>query len=224
MSGAPPLEAIEAGPPDASASVVWLHGLGADGWDFYPVAQEIGLPRGLSVRFVFPHAPRRPVTINGGAAMRAWYDIAALDLDARGQDAQGIRESDTIVRAFVEREIERGVPPERIVLAGFSQGGAMTIFSARRAPWRLAGAIALSAYQLLPETAAAEASAASAGLPFFLGHGTEDPVVPYQAGEEAREALVAAGHPVEWRRYPIPHGVSPPEIADVGTWLAARFA
>jgi phospholipase/carboxylesterase len=151
--------------------------------------------------------------------MRAWYDIAALDLDARSHDADGIRESEALVRGFVEREQARGVEPGRIVLAGFSQGGAMTIHAALRAPWRLAGAIALSSYLLLPGELEGARSTAGAGLPFFMAHGTEDPIVPYPAGVMARDALVAAGYPVDWKSYPIPHGVSPQEIADVGAWL-----
>jgi phospholipase/carboxylesterase len=148
VSGVPRPDAVEVGPHDATASVIWLHGLGADGWDFYPVVPELGLPAGLPVRFVFPHAPHRAVTLNGGMTMRAWYDIAALDLDARSHDAAGIRASEALVLGFVEREIARGVAPGRIVLAGFSQGGALTIHAALRAPWRLAGAIALSCYLL----------------------------------------------------------------------------
>jgi phospholipase/carboxylesterase len=220
VTGTPRPDAVEAGPADAAASVIWLHGLGADGWDFFPIAAELRLPASLSVRFVFPHAPHRPVTLNAGMTMRAWYDIAALDMDERSHDAEGIRASEALVRTFVERELARGVAPGRIVLAGFSQGGAMTIHAALRAPWRLAGAIALSCYLLLPNELEGERSAASAGLPFFMGHGTEDPIVPYAAGVMARDALLAAGYPVEWRSYPIPHGVSPQEIADVGAWLA----
>jgi len=224
VSEAPRLESIEAGPPDATASVIWLHGLGADGWDFFPITTELGLPASLSVRFVFPHAPHRPVTLNGGAVMRAWYDIAALDMDQRSHDADGIRASDALVRGLVERERARGVAPERVVLAGFSQGGAMAIYSALHAPWRLAGAIALSAYLLLPDEPVGGRPEGRAGLPFFLAHGTEDPVVPYPAGVIARDALRAAGHAVEWKSYPIPHGVSPQEIADVGDWLARALA
>jgi phospholipase/carboxylesterase len=220
VSGVPRPDAVEVGPPDATASVIWLHGLGADGWDFYPIVPELGLPRELAVRFVFPHAPHRAVTLNGGLTMRAWYDIAALDLDARSHDAAGIRASEALVRGFVERELSRGVAPERIVLAGFSQGGAMAIHTALRVPWRLAGAIALSCYLLLPEELDGARSASAAGLPCFVAHGTEDPVVPFAAGEAARDALIAAGCAVEWRSYPIPHGVSPREIADVGAWLA----
>lgn len=223
MSEAARPDAVEVGPPDAAASVIWLHGLGADGWDFYPIVPELGLPAGLLVRFVFPHAPHRAVTLNGGMTMRAWYDIAALDLDARSHDAAGIRASEALVRGFVEREIARGVAPGRIVLAGFSQGGALAIHAALRAPWRLAGAIALSCYLLLPDELEGTRSEAGAGLPFFMAHGTADPVVPYAAGELARDALRAAGYPVEWKSYPIPHGVSPQEIADVGGWLAQRL-
>jgi phospholipase/carboxylesterase len=224
VSGAARADAVEAGPADASASVIWLHGLGADGWDFYPIVGELGLPAGLSVRFVFPHAPQRPVTLNAGMTMRAWYDIAALDLDARSHDAEGIRASEAMVRGYVEREIARGVAPGRIVLAGFSQGGAMTVHVALRAPWRLAGAIALSCYLLLPDELDGARSAAGAGLPFFMAHGSEDPIVPYAAGVAARDALAAAGYPVEWKSYPIPHGVSPQEIADVGAWLRRVLA
>jgi len=224
VSGAPRPDAIEVGPADAAASVIWLHGLGADGWDFFPIVPELGLPSSFSVRFVFPHAPHRPVTLNGGMTMRAWYDIAALDLDARSHDAEGIRASEALIRTFVEREVARGVAPGRIVLAGFSQGGAMTIHAALRAPWRLAGAIALSCYLLLPDELDGARAAASEGLPFFMAHGTEDPIVPYAAGVTARDALVAAGYAVEWKSYPIPHGVSPQEIADVGAWLVRRLS
>jgi len=224
VSAASRLESIEAGPPDAAASVIWLHGLGADGWDFFPITTELGLPASLPVRFIFPHAPYRPVTLNGGSVMRAWYDIAALDMDERSHDADGIRASDMLVRGFVERELARGVPPERVVLAGFSQGGAMAIYGALRAPWRLAGAIALSAYLLLPDESVGGWPADRAGLPFFLAHGTEDPVVPYSAGLMAKQALLAAGHAVEWKSYPIPHGVSPQEFVDVGAWLARTLA
>ncbi len=203
-------------------SVIWLHGLGADGHDFEPVVPELRLPQDLPLRFVFPHAPVRPVTINAGMRMRAWYDIVAIDRSAR-QDEEGIRASAAATVELIERERQRGIVAERIVLAGFSQGGVIAIHAAMRYPERLAGLIALSTWMPLGETLAAEASAANRDLPVFMAHGRQDPMVPVGLGEQTREALSAAGYPVEWHTYEMPHAVCPAEIADISAWLQARF-
>ncbi|MBP7149643.1 MAG: alpha/beta fold hydrolase, partial [Acidobacteria bacterium] len=170
------LEFVESGPADATAVVVWLHGLGADGWDFYPVVPELGLPAAAKVRFVFPHAEPRPVTLNNGFVMRAWYDIRALDLADRSHDERGIRESAEQIAALIAAEEARGVPPGRIVLAGFSQGAAMALHVGLRHPRRLRGIVALSSYLLLAPTVAAETSPANAGQEIFQAHGTADDV------------------------------------------------
>jgi len=207
---------------EPAGSVVWLHGLGADGHDFEPVVPELRLPADLPLRFVFPHAPIRPVTINAGMRMRAWYDIVAIDRSAR-QDEEGIRASAAATVELIEREQRRGMPAERIVLAGFSQGGAIAIHTALRHAERLAGLIALSTWMPLGETLAVEASAANRDLPVFMAHGRQDPMVPVGLGEQTREALSAAGYPVEWHTYEMPHAVCPAEIADISAWLQARF-
>jgi phospholipase/carboxylesterase len=208
---------VETG-PRPQASVIWLHGLGADGHDFEPVVPEIvrGLARPL--RFVFPHAPVRPVTINNGYRMRAWYDIAGFDRSAL-QDEVGIRGADAAVRALIRRENERGVPAERIVLAGFSQGGAMALFTGVRYPERLAGIMGLSCYLVLAATLDEERDAANQSTPVFMAHGTFDPVVDVRLGEETRKTLEARGYALTWRTYPMPHAVSPEEIADITSWL-----
>jgi len=207
---------------EPAGSVIWLHGLGADGHDFEPVVPELRLPDALALRFVFPHAPIRPVTINAGMRMRAWYDILAIDRRAR-QDEEGIRASAAATVELVERERERGIAPERIVLAGFSQGGAVAIHAALRYPERLAGLIALSTWMSLGDSLAAEASPANRDLPIFLAHGRQDPMVPLEFGEQTREALADAGYPLDWHAYDMPHAVCPAEIADISAWLQARF-
>lgn len=212
---------IEIGSEPAGA-VIWLHGLGADGHDFEPVVPELRLPEDLPLRFVFPHAPIRPVTINAGMRMRAWYDIVAIDRRAR-QDEEGIRASAAATVELIEREKERGLPAARIVLAGFSQGGAIAIHAALRYPERLAGLIALSTWMPLGETLATEGSAANRDLPVFMAHGRQDPMVPVALGEQTREALAAAGYPLEWQTYDMPHAVCPAEIADISVWLQQRF-
>lgn len=223
MSERERLSVVEAGDRDAGAAVIWLHGLGANGYDFHPIVPELGLPDDMPVHFVFPHAPQREVTINMGLVMNAWYDIAELSLEARSHDEAGIRESAELVTDLVEDEIERGVRPERIVLAGFSQGGALATHVALRYRKRLAGLIALSSYLLLPDRLEEEASSANRALPIFMGHGDADPVVPFRAGELSRDRLVDAGYDVTWRRYAMPHAVHPREIEDVGAWLRERF-
>lgn len=207
---------------DAEYAVIWLHGLGADGHDFEPVVPYLGLPEALAVRFIFPHAMRRPVTINGGMAMRAWYDIIEIST-SRGQDEAGIALSAQQVRALIEHEIERGIPADRIILAGFSQGGAMALHVGLRYERPLAGIMALSAYLLFPERLSAERSEANAATPVFVGHGTMDPMVPFAMGEATIKTLQNGDWPVEWHAYPIPHSVSPAEIADIGQWLKGRL-
>ncbi len=199
-------------------AVIWLHGLGADGHDFEPIVPELGLR--FPVRFVFPHAPVRPVTINGGMAMRAWYDI--LGFDRRSQeDSAGIRASAAAVTQLIDREIERGMSSERIVLAGFSQGGAVALHTALREPRGLAGVLALSTYLPLASTLAGERSAANARVPLFMAHGTEDSVLPLALAETSRRALEALGYAVAWHPYSMAHSVCLEEISAIGAWLAA---
>jgi len=216
----PLLETLEiATGPEPRLAVIWLHGLGADGHDFEPIVPE--LPLSVAVRFVFPHAPVRSVTVNGGMQMRAWYDILGWGSKVP-QDAVGIRASAAAVARLIDREVARGVPAERIVLAGFSQGGAIALHSALREPRRLAGVLALSTYLPLAETLAAEMSAASAGLPIFMAHGTDDPILPLAMAEVSRRVLGAAGYAVDWHVYPMAHAVCAPEIAAIRAWLATR--
>jgi len=203
--------------PKPRLAVLWLHGLGADGHDFEPIVPELGL--GVPVRFVFPHAPVRRVTINGGMAMRAWYDILGFDRRAR-EDAAGIRASAAAVTELVDREIERGMSSDRIVLAGFSQGGAIALHTALREPRPLAGVLALSTYLPLAATLASERSAANARLPLFMAHGTDDGVLPLQLAETSRAALEALGYAVEWHAYPMAHSVCLEEVGAIGAWLA----
>jgi phospholipase/carboxylesterase len=204
--------------PGVGASVIWLHGLGADGNDFVPIVPELGLPPSMPVRFIFPHAPVRPVTINNGFRMRAWYDIAAADLTNRA-DLAGVRDSQGLIEALIAREKTRGVPAARIVLAGFSQGGAIALYTGVRHAERLAGIIALSTYLIAADKLASEASKANHGLPVFMAHGTADPVVRPEWGEASRRALEAAGYPVEWHVYGIPHSVCMEEVVAIGEWL-----
>ncbi len=222
------LEGVSGG-PDASpvASVIVLHGLGADGNDFVPVAQALDLAAIGAVRFVFPSAPVRPVTINGGYAMRAWYDIyppSANPAVPRREDEAGLRASMLQVQGLIEREIARGVPAQRIVLMGFSQGCAMTLLTGLRAPNRLAGLAALSGYLPLPQSTAAERSAANADVPVFMAHGEDDDIVVPERGEAARNVLQALGHAVDWRTYPMGHSVCPEEVADLNRWLLRVLA
>ena len=207
--------------PDAA--VIWLHGLGADGNDFVPIVEEMTLPAGARIRFVFPHAPVRPVTINNGYPMRAWYDIYAADLANRA-DMAGVRQSQAQVEALIAREKSRGIPAQRIVVAGFSQGGAIALYTALRHPERLAGVVALSTYLVQPETLAAEGSAANRDAPIFMAHGTQDPTVRPEWGEASRRALAAAGYPVEWHTYAMPHAVVWEEIAAIAAFLGRVVA
>ena len=216
---------IDAG-SDPVGSVIWLHGLGADGHDFEPIVPELQLPESVRLRFVFPHAPVRPVTINGGMAMRAWYDILTLDRDGP-VDEDGIRASASMLVALIEREHKRGVPYEKILLAGFSQGGAIASHTALRFPHRLAGLMALSTYLPLHSRFAAEVidapDAQSIDLPIFMVHGSFDPVVPMALGEHSKELVVGAGYQVEWHDYPMAHAVCPDEIVDIRHWLLSIY-
>ena len=208
--------------PNPMASVIILHGLGADGNDFVPVAGELDLRAIGPVRFVFPHAPTRPVTINGGYVMRAWYDILGLDSQQR-EDEAGLRESQSLVEGLIAREKARGVAARRIVLAGFSQGGAMTLMTGLRHDERLAGLVGLSGYLPLAAKAEAERHAANRDVPIFLAHGTQDPIIPIARARASRDALVAMGHAVDWHEYAMPHSVCAEEIADLERWLLDRL-
>ena len=202
--------------PAKPASVIWMHGLGADGHDFEPIVDELDLPP-RPVRFIFPHAPRRPVTIIGGMLMRAWYDIS--DAAIRREDASGVRQSQAIVEQLIAGEVTRGVASTDIVLAGFSQGGAIALQTALRHPARLAGVMALSTYLPLAETLAAEASAANRDLPIFMAHGKHDPVVVPTRASSSRDTLQGLAYAVQWQEYPMPHAVCPQEIVDISRWL-----
>ncbi len=205
------------------AAVIWLHGLGADGNDFVPIVNEMRLPDTLRVRFVFPHAPVRPVTINNGFPMRAWYDIYAADLANRA-DVLGVMHSQAAVEALIARELTRGIAANRIVVAGFSQGGAIALFAGLRHKERLAGIVALSTYLPLPDRLAAEAAPANRDLPIFMAHGTMDPVVRPEWGESTRRALEAAGYAVEWHTYPMPHSVVWEEVEAIRAFLTRVLA
>ncbi len=219
MSTSPDLECLEGATGEHPvATIIVLHGLGADGSDFVPVAEALDLSAVGAVRFVFPHAPVRPVTINGGYRMRAWYDILGADLQRR-EDEAGLRESQAAIAALIDRERERGIAANRIVLAGFSQGCAMTLMTGLRYPERLAGLAGMSGYLPLAAGTAAERSAANGDVPIFLAHGTHDPIVVPQRGQASRDALVALGHDVEWHEYPMEHSVCPEEIAHLNAWL-----
>jgi phospholipase/carboxylesterase len=213
------LESIEVETaPTPTGAIIWLHGLGADGHDFEPIVPELAPAGTRAWRFVFPHAPVRPVTINNGMRMRAWYDIQGFDRSAQ-EDVAGFAATDSLVRELIDREVGRGIPTSRIVLAGFSQGGAVSLYTAPRLAKKLAGVMALSCY--LPRESAflAERSAANDATPLFIAHGNADPVVPATLGLRARDYLKAQGYTVEWHEYPMPHAVCPAEIRDIRTFL-----
>jgi phospholipase/carboxylesterase len=213
------LDIIEAeSGPDPTATILILHGLGADGNDFVPIAQELDLEQVGPVRFIFPHAPVMPVTINNGYRMRAWYDILGFDADAP-QDEAGLRRSQQLVEAVLKREKERGIPAHRIVLGGFSQGCAMSLLTGVRHPERLGGIMGLSGYLPLADRSDAERSSASLQTPIFLAHGTHDEVIALDRAEASRDALQALGYQVEWHEYLMGHAVSPLEIEELNAWL-----
>jgi len=207
---------IETG-KNPTAAVIWMHGLGADGNDFVPIVKELDLTGAPAIRFVFPHAPMRPVTINNGYVMRAWYDVSFGDLEGKSRqaDEKGVRDSAAQVGALIQREVERGIATKSIVLAGFSQGGAIALQTGLRYPEKLAGMMALSTYLPLAAVLSQEASPANRKTPIFMAHGTQDPVVPYLMGVNSRMVLVGLGYDVEWHDYPMPHSVCLEEVQHV---------
>ena len=202
-------------------SIIWLHGLGADGEDFVSVAEEMNLP--VAVRYIFPHAPKQAVTINGGFVMRAWYDIVSPDIGAQ-QDAAGIRASQAEIEKLIEQETSRGIPQENIYLAGFSQGGAIALHTGLRHPGRLGGILALSTYLPLADTLSQEVSLSAKNIPIFFAHGRTDPVVPYSLGKLSADKLQQHGHSVEWHEYAMPHSVCLDEVRDIERWLTRTMA
>ncbi len=204
--------------PKPNAAVIWLHGLGADGHDFEPIVPEIVRPGERAWRFVFPNAPVRPVTINGGMAMRAWYDLKGLDRRA-AEDAAGFRDTDALIRQLIAKEVARGIPTNRVVLAGFSQGGAVSLYTVPRYPEKLAGVMALSCYLPRESTFLAERAAANDATPIFMAHGQADTVLTMSLGMQSRDFLKALGYAVEWHDYPMAHAVCAAEIADIREFL-----
>lgn len=217
----PPVEIDTAANPDAA--VIWLHGLGADGHDFEPVVGQLALAPGSRIRFIFPHAPHRPVTLNGGYVMRAWYDLYASERGAR-QDREGLEEARQVVDALIQRESERGIPPSRIVLMGFSQGGAVALHSGLRRDEPVAGIGALSTYLPLHHLLAEERHPSSHETPIFMAHGRHDPVIAYDIGISSRDHLREHGYRVDWREYPMEHSLCAEEIDDIARWLNQRLA
>jgi len=205
--------------PEPVGTVIWMHGLGADGWDFVPIVRELPIPEEVAIRFIFPHAPVRPVTINNGMEMRAWYDIAMNDI-ARLPDERGIRESQAGIERLIARERGRGVDSTRIILAGFSQGGAIALQVGLRHASRLGGIIALSTYLALEESLDTEAASANKATPILMAHGTEDPIVPLALAQRSRAALQKRGYEVEWEDYPMPHSVCGEEVEAISGFLA----
>lgn len=204
-----------------TAAVVWMHGLGADGNDFVPIVNELDLAGAPAIRFVFPHAPMMPVTINNGYVMRAWYDVSLGDLEtgAKRVDEQGVRQSQAQIGELIAREVSRKVASNKIVLAGFSQGGAIALQTGLRHPQQLAGVMSLSSYLPCAASFSAEASAANKNTPLFIAHGTQDPVVPYERGSSTRDLLEKSGYAVDWHEYPMQHSVCLEEVRDISAWL-----
>lgn len=205
-----------------TSSVIWMHGLGASGHDFEPIVPELGLQADYGIRFIFPHAPARPVTINGGMSMPAWYDVRHVDL-RQEEDTASIHESAGLINAFIENERDLGIAPENIILAGFSQGGAMALHTGLRYQYGLAGILVLSAYLPLPDTLAGEATVENRETPIMMCHGMYDPIIPIMAGKQSCELLQRAGYNVSWHSYPMQHAVCMEEIHDIGTWLKSRL-
>ena len=211
-----------------TASVIWMHGLGADGYDFVDIIPELQLPRTLGVRFIFPHAPQRPVTINGGYVMRAWYDLLPSDASdivvVGNEDDAGIRASEQAIRTLIQREITKGIPASQIVLAGFSQGGAIALHTGLRYPQRLAGILGLSTYLPLASSLQAERHAANTSVPVLMMHGYDDTVITIDEAESACAVLKECGYAVEWRTYPMAHSLCSQEVYDIGVWLRRVLA
>ena len=217
------LPCVELGSEDAQYSIIWLHGLGANGHDFEPIVPELNLPPAIKLRFVFPHAPQQPVTINSGVVMPAWYDIVSPKLDHR-EDETGIRRSQQHIDALIQRENVRGVATENIIIAGFSQGGAIALHTGLRYPQRLAGILALSTYLPLVQTVRQEVSKINQDLPIFMAHGSHDPIVPLRLGDDSRHYLEQFGYQPEWKTYFMEHSVCPDEIRDISQWLFRLLA
>jgi phospholipase/carboxylesterase len=218
-----PLELIElATGAEPKGTVIWMHGLGADGWDFVPIVRELPLPEDLQLRFIFPHAPVRPVTINNGHEMRAWYDIKMNDI-SRVPDEAGIRESQASIEALIAREEKRGVSADRIVLAGFSQGGAIALQAGLRHRERLAGIVALSTYLPLEDSLDREGAPANKRTPIFMAHGTQDQVIPVQLAEASKRALEQRGYDIAWRAWPMPHSVCAEEVEELGGFFTRAY-
>lgn len=196
--------------------IIWMHGLGADGNDFAPVVPQFNI-EGMPIKFIFPHAPKIPVTINGGMVMRAWYDILAMDID-RHIDKQGIMTSVEYIHELIEEQIKLGFSYDQIILAGFSQGAAMSIQISTQFKHKLAGVIALSGYLPIPEQIT-NTNTTNDSTPFFMGHGSQDPVVPFELGKKSKNALISAGYKIDWNTYPIQHGVSMDELEDIKKWI-----
>jgi phospholipase/carboxylesterase len=209
--------------PNPTAAVIWLHGLGADGSDFVPIVRELDLTGCPAIRFVFPHAPTMPVTINNGYVMRAWYDILGVDL-AKREDEAGLRKSQELVERLIAQEKSRDIAADRIVLAGFSQGCAMTLQTGLRHPEKLAGLLCLSGYLPIHATVPDERHSANHETPIFLAHGRGDPVIPIDRAEKSRDILKELGYQVEWREYMMPHSVCGEEIEDIGAWMRRILA
>ena len=211
---------------EPKGTVIWMHGLGADCWDFVSIVKELGLPPDLPLRFIFPQAPTRPISINNGQRMPGWYDITMADLQdgpARKADEAGVRESQAFINALIAREATRGIASDKIVVAGFSQGGAIALQTGLRHPQPLAGVMALSTYLPLEHSLAAERTLANANIAILLAHGTQDPLVPVTLARASRSKIEAQGYKVEWREYPMQHSVCMEEVKDIGEWLAKRF-
>ena len=204
-------------------TVIWMHGLGADCWDFVPIVKELGLPESLPLRFIFPQAPMRPITINNGHVMPGWYDIAMQDI-ARKPDEAGVRESQAAIDQLIERELTRGIASDKIILAGFSQGGAIALQSGLRNKHELGGIMAHSTYLTLGDSLATEKTIANAHIPILMAHGTQDPIVPLALAESSRDALAQQNYQIEWREYPMQHSVCADEVEVIAAWLAKRFA
>ena len=219
MSSNPPPTILQTG-NHPQHSIIWLHGLGADGQDFVPIADELELP--VAVRYIFPHAPMRPITINGGFVMRGWYDIAEQSIDAQ-QDAVGIRASQALVEGLIAREVANGIAPQHIFLAGFSQGGAIALHTALRLAYPLGGVLALSTYLPLAESAAGELLEQTKKTPVFMAHGRSDPIVPYALGITSKETLLKFGYKVDWREYAMQHSVCEEELRDIAEWLTLQM-
>lgn len=203
-------------------SVIWMHGLGADCWDFVSIVKELALPDDLPLRFIFPQAPTRPITINNGQVMPGWYDISMAELH-RKPDEAGVRQSQAAIEQLIAREIERGIPADKIILAGFSQGGAIALQTGLRCREALGGIMALSTYLTLDDSLAAEATIANANIPILMAHGTQDPLIPLSLAVASRTKMEARGYKVEWREYPMPHSLCMEEVEDIGAWIQARF-